>query len=103
MDEGEVYFEAAVRETREEAGLEEGIHFKIPNKNLTIDSNYVVKGKPKQVLYWLAEVNDPNVSVVLSDEHQALKWLKLSDACEIVQYEEMKRVLKEAENAIQVQ
>jgi bis(5'-nucleosidyl)-tetraphosphatase len=62
-----------------------------------------VKGKPKQVLYWLAEVNDPNVPVVLSEEHQALKWLKLDDACEIVHYEEMKKVLKEAENAIQAQ
>ena len=43
---------------------------------------------------------DPNTRIILSDEHQDFKWLKLSDACDIVGYDEMKRVLNLAEDYI---
>jgi bis(5'-nucleosidyl)-tetraphosphatase len=102
LDEGETAFAAALRETREEAGLNENKDYKILNReNLSIVSNYVIHGvKPKQVTYWLAEVYDPNVKVVMSEEHQDFKWLNLSGACDIVGYEEMKLVLREAARLI---
>lgn len=91
---------AAVRETREEAGLVQDRDYKIINKEIV--SNYVIDGiKPKQVTYWLAEVINPaQVKVEMSEEHQDYKWLKLSEACDHAGYDEMKRVLIEAERLI---
>jgi 8-oxo-dGTP pyrophosphatase MutT (NUDIX family) len=102
LDEGETDLMAAIRETREEAGLVEDRDYKIVKKDtVSIMSKYLINGtKPKQVVYWLAKVNDPNVSVVMSNEHQDFKWLALSEACKITVYEEMTRVLTEAERLI---
>lgn len=85
--------EAALRETKEEAGLEAG--------QLTIiegfrkELNYVAWGKPKTVIYWLAEVKDYDVEIHLSHEHQAYHWLGLAEACQLVQFEDMKTTLQE--------
>lgn len=85
--------ETALRETREEAGLEAG--------QLTIiegfrrELNYVAREKPKTVVYWLAEVKDCDVEIRLSHEHQAYRWLGLDEACQLAQFEEMKAALQE--------
>lgn len=55
---------------------------------------YDVLGKPKTVIYWLAELINPSAKVMLSDEHQDYKWLALEDACKYGKYEEMKETLK---------
>ena len=91
---------AAIRETQEEAGLYEKKDNEIVSQTFTIESKYLIKNVPKRVLYWLAKVNDSNVTIKMSDEHQDFKWLKLSDACDIVGYDEMKRVLNLAEDYI---
>lgn len=93
MDPGENDLETALRETREEAGLE--------GSQLTIiegfkkELNYVARKKPKTVIYWLAEVKDYNVEIRLSQEHQAYRWLGLDEACQLAQFEEMKAALQE--------
>lgn len=61
---------------------------------------YNVKGKPKIVHYWLAELINPNASVKLSDEHQDFKWLGLEEACELAGYKEMQETLREFSNFI---
>ena len=89
MDAGENDMTAATRETQEEAGLFEKKDYELISQTYTIESKYSIGGKtPKRVLYWLARVNDPNVKVTLSDEHQDYKWLALSPACDIVKYDE---------------
>ncbi len=101
MDEGETELIAAIRETKEEAGLVEDTDYTIVNKDVPIVSKYMINGtKPKQVTYWLAKLNDPEVKVVMSDEHQDFKWLGLAEACKIAVYDEMTRVLTEAERLI---
>jgi bis(5'-nucleosidyl)-tetraphosphatase len=100
LDEGENDITAAVRETQEEAGLYENKDYEILSKTITIESKYFIKDVAKRVLYWLARVKDSNVLIKMSEEHQDFKWLKLSDACEIVKYDEMKRVLNLAEDYI---
>uniref|UniRef100_T1GQZ8 Bis(5'-nucleosyl)-tetraphosphatase [asymmetrical] n=1 Tax=Megaselia scalaris TaxID=36166 RepID=T1GQZ8_MEGSC len=35
-----------------------------------------VQGKPKETVYWLAELKNPNQEVKLSDEHTEFKWLE---------------------------
>jgi len=72
VDSGEDDFTTALRETREEAGYTEQ-DLKI-HKDITRTLNYNVNGKPKVVVYWLAQLvsgNDPT----LSDEHTDFKFL----------------------------
>ncbi|XP_008693355.1 bis(5'-nucleosyl)-tetraphosphatase [asymmetrical] [Ursus americanus] len=93
VDPGENDLETALRETQEEAGITAG--------QLTIiegfrrELNYVARGTPKTVIYWLAEVKDYNVEIRLSQEHQAYRWLGLDEACQLAQFKEMKAVLQE--------
>lgn len=54
-----------------------------------------MKGKPKVVVYWLAKLRNPDTKVLLSDEHQDLKWLPLKEAQEISGYDDMKQLLLE--------
>ncbi|XP_044300012.1 bis(5'-nucleosyl)-tetraphosphatase [asymmetrical] isoform X2 [Varanus komodoensis] len=94
VDPGEDDLQTALRETQEEAGLE-------PSQFTIIDGfkkelNYVVKGKPKTVIYWLAEMKDHSTEIKLSPEHQAFRWLTLPEACRLSGYEDMQAALKEA-------
>ena len=77
VDPGEDDFTTALRETVEESGYKEQ-DLKI-HKNLTKILNYNVKGKPKVVVYWLAELvtdKDPT----LSDEHTEFRFLSKNEA-----------------------
>lgn len=92
VDPGESDMETALRETEEEAGLVAN-DFKI-FEDAKQELKYDVNGKPKIVIYWLAELLNPDKPVRLSDEHQAFKWLPLEEACSVAQYEEMQNALK---------
>ena len=98
MDDGEDALTAALRETEEEAGLKEQSDYRIVDKEFKIEINYLVKQRPKKVFYWLAEVNDPNVKVTLSDEHIDFKWLEFKEAIEYAKYETMVKCLTEADH-----
>lgn len=50
--------------------------------------NYQVKGKPKVVIYWLAELRNPNQEPILSEEHTDLKWLPKDAAKECVGFKD---------------
>lgn len=56
---------------------------------------YQVKGKPKETVYWLAELKNPQQEVTLSDEHTDLKWLEKEGAKELVGHEDFSRLLDE--------
>lgn len=45
--------------------------------------NYQVRNKPKVVVYWLAELIDPETKITLSKEHTDLKWLSKTPAIEL--------------------
>ncbi|CAL9704223.1 unnamed protein product [Knipowitschia caucasica] len=98
VDPGEDDFTTALRETQEEAGLSEA--------DLSVWAGFVrtlkyeVKGRPKDVLYWLAELRNPNKIITLSKEHQALRWAPLEEACALVGFKEMKEVLREVEEVV---
>ena len=49
---------------------------------------------------WLS-CETPNTPVVLSDEHQAYKWLDVESAVEIVQFADMQQTLREANNFVE--
>lgn len=95
LDHGETDIEAAIRETKEEAGLLEE-DFQLIN-DFKIESSYISrKGISKTVLYWIAEINNPNVKINLSNSHKQYKWLKLEDALALVKYDSMKSGLIKA-------
>ncbi|XP_025072737.1 bis(5'-nucleosyl)-tetraphosphatase [asymmetrical] isoform X1 [Alligator sinensis] len=95
VDPGEDDLETALRETQEEAGLD--------SRQITLvegfkkELQYAVRGKPKTVIYWLAEIKDHNMEIKLSDEHQDFRWLNLEEACKLAQYKDMQAVLRDAQ------
>ncbi|CAG9762630.1 unnamed protein product [Ceutorhynchus assimilis] len=96
VDPGETDLVTAYRETIEESGLQKSDIKVYEDTKMTL--NYQVKGKPKIVHYWLAELINPSAKVKLSHEHQDFKWLPLKEACEIVGYKDMQDVLVNFEN-----
>ncbi|XP_017032814.2 bis(5'-nucleosyl)-tetraphosphatase [asymmetrical] [Drosophila kikkawai] len=86
VDPGEDDFTTALRETKEEAGYDE--KDLIIYKDTPLELNYQVKGKPKIVIYWLAELRNPCQEPILSEEHTALKWLPKEAAKECVGFKD---------------
>lgn len=103
MDEGEDFLDAAIRETEEESGLVENTDYTIADKNFKVEINYLVKDKPKTVVYWLAELKDQFTKINLSDEHIDLKWLELAEAIDYAKYETMISVLKQCDDYLKKQ
>nr|CAI5816891.1 unnamed protein product [Callosobruchus analis] len=98
VDPGETEMIAAIRETKEEAGLDKD-DIKIYEDCKKI-LHYEANGKPKTVIYWLAELKNSNTQIKLSEEHQDFKWLELKEACEYAVYKEMKDVFVDFEKYI---
>ena len=95
---GESDEETAFRETEEEAGItSRSLNFV---KDFKVELQYPVKGKPKKVIYFLAELHDPDCKVNLSEEHQTFEWATLTRACELVGYHDTQSALKSAEDYI---
>lgn len=94
MDPGEDDLTTALRETKEEAGLT-AEHLRVID-GFVQQLHYEVRGKPKEVLYWLAELRDPETKLTLSDEHQDYRWARLEDACTLAQYKDMQDMLRAA-------
>lgn len=94
MDPGEDDLTTALRETKEEAGLG-AEHLRVIDGFLQ-ELRYEVQGKPKEVLYWLAELRDPGTAVTLSDEHRDYRWARLEEACTLAQYKDLQDTLRSA-------
>lgn len=101
MDPGEDDLTTALRETKEEAGLGEE-HLQVVD-NFVQELHYEVRGRPKDVLYWLAELRDPGMAVTLSDEHQDYRWARLEEACTLAQYKDLQDTLRAAQRHLQAQ
>jgi bis(5'-nucleosidyl)-tetraphosphatase len=81
VDPGESDLQTALRETREEAGYtEHDLNVTSVKKTLY----YNVRGVPKTVVYWLAELKEYDNPVQLSQEHQDFKWLHFNEACPLL-------------------
>ncbi|KOC68062.1 Bis(5'-nucleosyl)-tetraphosphatase [asymmetrical] [Habropoda laboriosa] len=98
VDPGESDIETALRETEEEAGLF-ATDLKII-EDAREELNYIVNGKPKIVIYWLAELLNSDKPVQLSHEHQAFKWLPLDKACSLAKHQNLQNVLKKFDSYI---
>ncbi|XP_054843119.1 bis(5'-nucleosyl)-tetraphosphatase [asymmetrical] [Eublepharis macularius] len=94
VDPGEDDLQTALRETQEEAGLDAS-QFSII-EGFKKELNYSVRGKPKTVIYWLAEMKDHDTEIKLSSEHQAFRWLAPKEACTLAEYQDMQATIREA-------
>ncbi|KAE9417519.1 hypothetical protein Angca_006693, partial [Angiostrongylus cantonensis] len=91
VDPGEDEWVAALRETKEEAGISQECLKFYEDCHETL--RYEVNGKPKTVKYWLAMLQNQN-DVKLSHEHQNMKWAELDEAIKIAEYAEMGALLR---------
>ena len=101
MDPGEDDLTTALRETKEEAGL--GLEQLRVVDGFLQELRYEVRGRPKEVLYWLAELRDPGTAVALSDEHQDYRWARLEEACVLAQYKDLQDTLRAAQRHLEAQ
>ena len=93
IEAGETEEQAALREIKEETGLEVRL---VPGFREVITYFYVRGGKRvrKSVTYFLAEA--PSVEVSLSWEHRGYKWLRYPDALLRLTFDSTRRVLAKA-------
>lgn len=62
--------------------------------------HYLVNGKDKKVVYWLAELKNPNTEVTLSEEHLDMKWATYQEATTLANYPEFVEMLQKYEGII---
>ena len=97
---GETDYEAAIRETKEEAGLSDSVlpvmyDFKIELR-YNVTNRWNGKKRDKRTMYWLAELLKPaENSVVMSREHQDFIWLTLQEAKDLSGFEDLNEALDE--------
>lgn len=99
LDPGEDDMTAALRETKEEAGLDQ--HQLTIFTDVKEELRYEAFGKPKIVTYWLAKLNNPEDRVILSDEHQDCRWLQLEEACDLSGFPDMANVLRNFQKKVE--
>jgi 8-oxo-dGTP pyrophosphatase MutT (NUDIX family) len=94
VDNGETEEEAAIREVREETGLNEVSI--IPGFKTRIKYTYTKNDKryPKEVVFFLMKANPKRVEV--SEEHTGYVWLKYEEAMKKISYDNARKVLEKA-------
>lgn len=99
MEPGEDDFSAALREVEEEAGftVNDLCIYKEHSKTLQYKVN---NGHDKFVVYWLAELKDPQTNPKLSHEHTEFRWVTKDDAILLVGYDDFAVMITELHDKI---
>jgi type II secretory ATPase GspE/PulE/Tfp pilus assembly ATPase PilB-like protein/8-oxo-dGTP pyrophosphatase MutT (NUDIX family) len=87
--------EAALRELREETGLEPAALY-----NVTVTSFYLHQSQTVQMCLTFAAFIPDDVDVILSEEHQRFDWLSLDDACSRFTWPREAHALKDAHHLL---
>jgi len=96
IDSGERPEQAAVRELREEAGLEPAALY-----NLTVNSFYLHADQTVQMAIVFVAFVDDSADVTLGEEHQEFEWLSLDDACGRFTWPRAAQALRDARHLFQ--
>ena len=98
MEGEETEEETALREIKEETNLEVEL-----SRDFRVSEQYDPLEKPgvtKQVVYFLAEYSDETPIVVRPDEVRSLKSLSFEEALDILEHNNLKEILKQADEHI---
>jgi 8-oxo-dGTP pyrophosphatase MutT (NUDIX family) len=87
LDAGESFEEAALREVREETGVDARLARELP------PVEYEVRGKPKIVRWWEMEVVDEG-TFVPSDEVDELRWCTQQEAAGLLTHDSDRSLLE---------
>ncbi|MBI3051595.1 NUDIX domain-containing protein [Candidatus Woesearchaeota archaeon] len=100
VEKAESDMDAAVRECREETGLE-GLKF-VEGFAERLNYFFSVNRKPvyKEVVYFLAEAGSEKV--VISHEHIGFEWLDYAAAMKRITYANSRKVLEKARKVVEV-
>jgi bis(5'-nucleosidyl)-tetraphosphatase len=101
IEKGESEEEAAIREIREETGIE--IRNFIPSFKKKIEYHYRRADgfSHKQVIFFLAEA--PTDKIRISFEHSGYEWLTYEDAMKRLSFENARNILKDANDFLSKQ
>jgi 8-oxo-dGTP diphosphatase len=90
LDSGESSEEAAVREVEEETGVRARLVRELPA------TNYEVNGRPKEVRYWLMDVEHEGLFTP-NDETDQLRWVSPDEALRLLTYDRDRDVVRAAD------
>lgn len=99
LDKGEDYFEAAVRETEEEAGYTADDLDILRDHPLPADAS-TRKGKKKTSVFWLAKLKNVDKQPELSEEHVDFRWVNKDEAIELCKIPELSDKLNQFDQII---
>jgi len=91
LESNETDMEGVERETKEETGFEPQDYQVFPEYPITL--NYMARGRPKEVKFWPALLKNFDTPIRLSKEHQNWKWLSITEACDLANWQDMKEAL----------
>ena len=98
MENGETEKETAIREIKEETDIDATLI-----SDFRVSEQYKLSEKPgvtKQVVYYLAKYTDENPRVVRPQEVRALQSLSLEDALAVIEHDNKKELLLQADKYI---
>ena len=96
LEEGEDIYDCAIREIKEEIGKNTQFRI-IPGFQETLKYEVVENEKvfQKEVTYFLAELTSGEI--IVSNEHEDWRWVTLEEAESLLQYDDLKELLRKAD------
>jgi len=92
VEEGETEIMTAIRETKEEVGLDVYVD---PNLRFTI--NYLVKeDKLKEVVYFVSFLKNNNDVIIQEEEIDSYMWVDIDEVYDILNFDNLKNLWNEA-------
>lgn len=92
VEEGETEIMTAIRETKEEVGLDVYVD---PNLRFTI--NYLVKeDKLKEVVYFVSFLKNNNDVIIQEEEIESYMWVDIDEVYDILTFDNLKNLWNEA-------
>lgn len=96
VEEREAYWEAALRELKEETGLKPATFWTIPSLNTFYEWN---TDEVLLIPAFAAEIS-ASASIILNKEHSSSKWFDIEEATELIFWPEQRRLLKLLHNIV---